>query len=224
MRISLLLIAVIVLAACGDNAAPVSGSRESSPLRSEIPPSAGSPARACNEGGAYFSGTPLAHREGWYGRHLRVLGEQPFCANADETFEAYRLTWLPSFHPSVIVRIERSSGPYHLAAKVESGAGGYEPGHLARDTSFTLAEADGREFVRLLNSAHFWARPTEPPPDRAQGADGAQWILEGLGRNRYHVVDRWSPDIEGPDAPYRRLLEWMLSHSGLAAPELVREY
>jgi len=212
------------LAACGNNAAPSNVSAERASLLIEIPSNAGSAARACSQTDTYFASTPLTDREGWYGKHLRVLGERPLCASSDATPEVYRLTWLPSFHPTVIVRIQRSSGDYHLTAKAESGAGGYEPGHLARDTSFTLREAEASEFAGLLSAARFWAMPTEPPPNGTIGSDGAQWVLEGLVRNRYHVVDRWSPEKNGPDAHYRRLAEWMLARSGLAARRLVREY
>jgi hypothetical protein len=168
--------------------------------------------------------TALTDREGWYGEHLRALGERPFCDSADVPAEVYRLTWLPSFDPTVVVRIERTLNKYVLTARTESGAGGYEPGHLARDTSYTMGEAERLEFVSLLTAAGFWALPTEPPPDGMVGVDGAQWVLEGFARGRYHVVDRWSPRTTGPDGRYRQLAEWMLQCSGLVASGLVREY
>lgn len=189
----------------------------------EAPPRAGAAARQCGSATEYFDGTPLADREGWYGDHLRALGERPLCAGPGAPAEVYRLTWLPSFHSSVVVRVEREAATYRLTAKTESGAGGYDPGHLARDTSFTLGEPDVTEFERRLAAAHFWTLSTDPPKT-AMGLDGSQWVLEGITSGRYHVVDRWSPNVHGPDAQYRELAEWMLARSTLAQAEVVRMY
>ena len=188
---------------------PVVGSSEPPRLATlvEVPADAGRPARSCRDASEYFASTPLADREYWYGAHLRVLEERPLCAGADERTEVYRLTWLPSFDPSVVVDIERDSDTYRITAKIESGAGGYQPGHLASDTSYALTDAEVREFARLLSAARYWALPTEPPPNGMMGLDGSQWVLEGVSGGRYHVVDRWSPKREGPDAAYCRLGE-----------------
>jgi hypothetical protein len=40
----------------------------------------------------------------------------------------------------------------------------------------------------------FWSLSTNPPKNpNVFGVDGAQWILEGVRDEQYHVVDRWSP-------------------------------
>ena len=183
--------------------------------RFTVPAGAGIPARPCGDSLAYFAGTAITHCEAWYGKHLTALQEPVLCQSSlEEAKEIYRLTWLPSFHPSVVVRIDSDTAGLHLTAKVESGAGGYEPGHLARDTVFMLTETQAREFADLLSAADFWRSPTVPPPDRAMGLDGAQWVLEGIANSRYHVVDRWSPEAGGPDARFRALCEWLLARSG----------
>ena len=222
-KFTLLLLGCAALA-CGHDPVGAAGECDRAATLVEIPPTAGLAASPCDDGEAYFAMTSLADREEWYGKHLRALGEHPLCDSAGVPAEVYRLTWLPSFHPTVVVRIERTLSAYILIAKAESGAGGYEPGHLARDTTYTLGEGERAEFVSLLSAADFWTVPTTPPPDRLGGFDGAQWVLEGLGRGRYHVVDRWSPPTNGPDARYRQLAAWMLQRSGLAAPDLVRAY
>ena len=33
-----------------------------------------------------------------------------------------------------------------------------------------------------------------PSKKETLGLDGARWILEGLKKGRYHVVERWSPE------------------------------
>jgi len=184
----------------------------------------GLPTRPCDMTNEFFAGMAIADREGWYGAHLRSLGEPVLCGEKGTGQTIIRLTWLPSFHPSVVVRVERHSTRYRLEAKIESGAGGYEPGHLVRDTVTTLSATDAEEFERLLEAADFWRLPTVPASDGTVGLDGAQWVIEGLSDGRYHVVDRWTPDRKGPTADFRNLAEWLLAKSELVAAELVREY
>lgn len=187
-------------------------------------PAATQPATPCPTGNGFFPGTAIEDRAGWYGKHLVALGERPLCQGNERAEEVYRLTWLPSFHPSIVVRVECDSACYRLVAKRESGAGGYDPGHLDTTRVIELDDASRRELARLLAAADFWRMPTVPPPDSVVGLDGAQWILEGRTGGRYHVVDRWSPDRNGPDAHYRALAEWLLARSGLASARLVKEY
>jgi hypothetical protein len=208
-----------MLSACG--AAPLGAQAPSRASLVGVPLQAGQASRPCNASAQFFASTPLADHEGWYGKHLRVLGERPLCGSAAEV---YRLTWVPSFHPTIVVRVARDSAGYLLRAKRESGAGGYEPGRLVVDTSIRLVKSDVDALRRLLGAAHFWSLPSKPAPDGTVGTDGAQWVMEGLVAGRYHVVDRWSPRAEGPHARYRQLAEWLLMRSGLASRSLVREY
>jgi len=213
-----------ILGACADPAAQpaIPHSQVTLPV---IPNTVGVVAHSCDRVGARFlAGTSLADREGWYGSQLRAAGEHPLCQSPEQAQVVYRLTWIPSFHPSVIVCIERTSVGYQLRAKTLSGAGGYDPGHLARDTVSSLAGTDLATLARLLAAARFWQLPTTPLPDGMIGLDGAQWMLEGLSDGRYHVVDRWSPNSDGPDAAFRQLAEWLLARSGLVDASIVREY
>ena len=168
--------------------------------------------RACSaRESAYFAGTPLAEREDWYGKHLRAAGEAPLCPGASA--EQYRFLWLRSFHRPVVVRIEVSAaGSAMLVAKELDGAGGYEPGRVARDTSFALAPERWAEMRRLLDDG-FWRMPTAPA-DTVFGLDGAQWVLEGTATGQYHVVDRWTPEHSPGAAPYRAACLALLRVSG----------
>lgn len=45
--------------------------------------------------------------------------------------------------------------------------------------------------TRAMFTKHdFWAMPSTIED---QGLDGSQWIFEVATKNRYHVVNRWSP-------------------------------
>jgi len=85
---------------------------------------------------------------------------------------------------------------------------------LTRWSVTSLTRQQGTGFLAALEQADYWKLPTSDGRcDRVAGpafvvcADGAQWVLEGLRLDRYHVVDRWS----SREIPYRgavlRLLE-----------------
>ena len=196
-------------------AVDVACSHRPAPSLIAVDDSAGQPARQCSEASGYFTNTAIADHELWYGKHLLAMHETPLCIRPGLHIETYRLTWLPSFNHSVIVRLELDSGKYLLHARSETGAGGYEPGSLAHDSVMALDSGDVRVLSDLLQRSNFWTMPTILP--RPGGIDGAQWIMEGLVGNRYHVVDRWSPQPDGADSTYRELAAWLLSKSGLAS-------
>jgi hypothetical protein len=85
---------------------------------------------------------------------------------------------------------------------------------LTRWSVTRFSRQHGTEFLVALEQADYWNLPTvDLRCDRVAGpvfvvcADGAQWVLEGVRVDRYHVVDRWS----SREIPYRaavlRLLE-----------------
>jgi len=179
--------------------------------------------RPCSADNRFFAGTAIAEREAWYGKQLRALEERPLCTGSTQVLESYRFTWIPSFDPAVVVRIDVTATGYQLTGKILDGAGGYEPGALARQVIHSLSDADVARFSDLLGLARFWEVPTVPR-QRSLGCDGAQWVLEALSPKGYHVVDRWTPYSQGPDRQFRAVAEWMLEMSGLVPVNLVKEY
>ena len=171
-----------------------------------------------------FAGTELADRDGWYGAQLRALRERGLCADGNVASDRFRFSWIPTFHPSVVVLAERTPSGPRLTAKILSGAGGYEPGTVQRARFIELSESEWTELLNLITASQFSTAPQAEPPRNAIGADGAQWILEGVRNGRYNVVDRWSPRRDGPYARHRAVGEWLLRRSGLVPPTLLREY
>lgn len=174
----------------------------------------------------------LRHRNGWYGSQLRATGQGPLCRGSDPSTSVFRLTWIPSFHPTVMVRIEQRGTTYSLYAVRLTGAGGYDPGSKARDTTVSIASSDWEEWTRLLSAARFWEASTDESDSAVTphgkvvvmvGADGAQWLLEGRRGDQYHAVDRWSPHAE-PNLPFRKACEWLLKRSGLVDSAVVADY
>jgi hypothetical protein len=175
----------------------------------------------------------LADRDAWYGSQLRAGGEGPLCAEASPTDEVYRLAWIPSFHHTVIVRVEKRGSDYSFSAAQLSGAGGYEPGTLGDKVSESLSESEWNVWLELLSQSRFWRAHTiaddtvfDASGKRTElvGLDGAEWLLEAVRGGEYHAVDRWSPLANGPDAAFRRACSWLLHRSGFAPDTLVSEY
>jgi hypothetical protein len=130
----------------------------------------------------------------WYSKHLLAAKEPSLyeAARRPGGNDVIRFTWLPSFHPPVIVRVEglRSASP-HLIAKQLSGAGGYDPGVVAKQIDRRLSPVEAVALRHVLLRTNVFDLPAL---ECRGGMDGAKWIVEGLGKDGYHFVARWSPD------------------------------
>ena len=169
----------------------------------------------------------------WYGNQLRAAGERSLCADANAGNEVYRLAWIPSFHHTVIIRIERRGGDHSFNAVQLSGAGGYEPGTPQEQITVAISESEWKSWLALIARARFWEAQTiaadtifDSTGARVGfvGVDGAQWILEAKRFTDYHAVDRWSPLSTGPDGAFRAACSWLLHRSGLVPDTLIAEY
>jgi hypothetical protein len=129
----------------------------------------------------------------WYSAQLRALKEPSLLdLGKDPTAHCFRFLWLRTFHHPIAVRIEvKSDGTGALTIKEASGAGGYAPGRLIRNTNRSLSSAQVSAFLALVDRLSFWTTPN--PGDDQIGLDGSQWIIEGVKGGKYHVVDGWSP-------------------------------
>lgn len=145
----------------------------------------------------------------WYSKHLSAMDE-PSLVSATEG-EYYRFLWLRSFHRPIAVRIWRTGNKSSLLVKEMDGAGGYEPGKLVINETRPLTEAEWKEFLGLLDKSCYWQMPVNK---EIAMTDGAQWILEGARKGRYHIVDRQSPE----SGDYREACLFLLKISGLKVP------
>jgi len=104
---------------------------------------------------------------------------------------------LPSFQLPISVRltVNRDGSGSIVARSVDTHTGiiGKVPSDTGRhvvDKNIVVAKVDVDALLLELQAFSFWSMPTE---ERQLGLDGSQWILEGVRRGEYHVVDRWSP-------------------------------
>jgi hypothetical protein len=137
-------------------------------------------------------------RATWYANTLVALDEPSlFASRDDKSLQVYRFLWLPSFQLPISVRLTVNPDGTGLivARSVDTHTGvlgkiASDTGRLVVDKNVVVEKAQVDVFLRELQAFSFWTMPTEI---RQSGMDGAQYILEGVRRGEYHVVDRWSP-------------------------------
>jgi hypothetical protein len=129
----------------------------------------------------------------WYSQELEVLKEPSLLAlSRNPSSESYRFLWLRTFNHPVAVRLDiREDGIGVITTKVASGTAGFRPGQLSENMSRPLMREQTQAFLKRLGKVGFWSLPN--PINDQTGTDGSQWIIEGVKKGNYHVVDRWSP-------------------------------
>jgi hypothetical protein len=149
----------------------------------------------------------------WYSLALYEMREPSLSCGASVP-EQYRLLLLPTWGPPTAVRVTKVGKHPIFTAIALRGSGGYRLGEVALWRARRLSKQEGDELDATLIRADFWRTPTHDY-DR-YGGDGAQWILEGRKGDRYHVVDRWSPE----DGPFREACVRLLNLAH-ATPDVV---
>jgi hypothetical protein len=140
----------------------------------------------------------------WYGGALLALHEPPLLgARPKSRTSVLRFLWLRSFHPEVAVRVEAGPARCRVVTTIlhrrpepalVEGSGTipleFVFGAVARRDSVDLPAQRCEPLLHHLDDAGFWSAPVTK---EVNGLDGAEWVIEGVGRGRYHVVDLWSP-------------------------------
>lgn len=136
----------------------------------------------------------------WFSAHLRAMREPSLSCGQLAASESYRFLWLRTFHEPIAVRVSRTGERHTLDAVILDGAGGYDPGKVARRVQRELTQADWTRVSLALEQMNFQSMPSAEPwdvsEDPATGGlilrtsnDGAQWILERRSGS-YHAIDR----------------------------------
>lgn len=128
-----------------------------------------------------------------YSRTLAAAREPSLfvASTIEQPKSALRFTWLRSFDPPVVIRVEWNGLTGQLFAKQLLGVGGYEPGEVNRSFRRRLGPWETFRLRYMLWRADLFRAP---PKDCAPGLDGAAWIFEGVDNNGYHFLERWSPE------------------------------
>lgn len=168
------------------------------------------PRRHLPPDGGYFPAGAVEF-EALYEPQLRAMAEPAMSSVAGDVAEAYRFTWVRTFHPAVAVRVELRTDGAVLEAVVLSGQGGYEPGEVRQRVARRLSADEWRRVEDAIARARFWELELEVD----LGFDGSGWLLEGVRGGEYRAVEQCSPKPDSADAEFRRLCLSLLESSGL---------
>jgi hypothetical protein len=152
----------------------------------------------------------------WYSKHLTALQEPSLweLSKQDAKAHVYRFLWLRSFdHPVAIRLAVKPDGTGLLTTKMTSGQGGHEPGRLIRIRIARSSQQQTQWFLDRIEEANFWKLPSRE--ELGVALDGAQWIFEALKDGKYHIVDRWSPDVRTPARILGEIMLFDLAHMKL---------
>ena len=137
----------------------------------------------------------------WYVRQWRAAEEPSLLLQSQDpkSLRSERFTWLRTFHAPVFVRLDwLADGQVRMTATELTGAGGYDPGVVARRVERLLSREERADLDR--------AKRTLKPFRQFSltcwgGLDGSQWMLEASESGKHVFIDLWSPE-EGPVRAY----------------------
>jgi hypothetical protein len=139
---------------------------------------------------------------------FRAFQELPLYALPDCVDEAYSLTWIPSFHEPVLVRVWRKGDQSFIVAKALDSKGWSKFGEVRESNSRPLTKFEWRDFTDLLSRASYWELPETVVEVVPQ--DGAVWLVDGLRSKQYHWVRR-----QVPKEQYAEICKHLIRLSGL---------
>lgn len=123
-----------------------------------------------------------------FGRlHENPLNKMPDCVS-----ETYRLTWVPSFHRTSIVRFWSSTDGQFVTIKRLDRTPENRNGVNFTENTRRLTAMEWDDTINLISAYDFWN--IAPTKKEALPNDGAGWLLEGSRGNQYHTVFRVTPD------------------------------
>ena len=148
----------------------------------------------------------------WYSKNLLDIKEPNiYSYNCDD--EIYRFTWLRSFHNPIAIRFQKHNNIYTLFTKELLDYRGYIPQEIKVNTETEMTFEEWERFKNKINYTNFWNTASNDQLPRPH--DGAEWILEGFSKKKYHFIVRTSPS----DKNYRDCCKYLLSLAELNIPK-----
>jgi hypothetical protein len=148
----------------------------------------------------------------WFSQMLFAL-QEPTLLNYSGNIEIFRFTWLRTFHNPIAIRIQKQNDTISLILKVSNGQGGYNPGHIITDKTINITITEWNNFINKIEQIDFWNLSVRDPG--MLGNDGAEWILEGVFKNKYHFTTRWSPG----QSEYGKCCRYLIELSKIEIPK-----
>lgn len=157
-----------------------------------FPASYGEPSIVCDHSSRPIELIREIERD-WYPRQWQAAYEPSLYLLAEQGTPpefVLRFSYIPSFDPSIFIRIHKDGNGLRLIAKEMNGAGGYEPGKIARSKEVRLTSGEAMKLQSLLAKNRLF---DEVPDTCEMGFDGSKWIFEVVDLQGYRMVKRWSP-------------------------------
>lgn len=159
------------------------------------------------------SARPIARNGNWLGQELAATAEISLYHLA-RTGEAdiVRFLWMPSFHPTVRVRIEGlASATPRLIATQGSQRGGRGWSGIAARIDRLLTHNEVQAIRPLLDPATLF--PADGRNEGSHDLDGAEWLIERVSGRCYIVATEHGPDrgaLRSAGEAMLRLTGWKL--------------
>ena len=131
--------------------------------------------------------------EEWYPDQWMAAREPSFYLFSEQEVPpnfALRFSYIPSFSPSIFVRVQEQEGAYILYAKRMDGTGGYEPGTIASSKRIKLSDQEVADLKQLIREDALFE---EKADGCSYGFDGSEWLFELVDPQGYRFVKRGSP-------------------------------
>jgi hypothetical protein len=122
----------------------------------------------------------------------RIHEPSLFMARTNIAAREYRLLYLPAWSSPVVIRIHQSlhgsSLRIHAWSQPNSAGDRFGPFVAEKRCDDLL----WKQLTEQLRALGFWERTSHR--DEPEGLDGYRFVLEGLDRGTYHLVDRYGAD------------------------------
>lgn len=151
-------------------------------------------------------------RNNWYSKQLSALDEPKLFI--DYKHDAYRFTWLRTFHNPISIRVEKISNSIFIIVKQSNGAGGYNPGKLIVNDTINLSSNQWENLKNKVENLNFWNIPSVKKNDLIT-TDGSEWIFEAKIGDNYHMAFVQN----GYDKVIRELCLYLLKLSNIKIKE-----
>jgi hypothetical protein len=149
--------------------------------------------------GAFDDSATDQYMGDYYSGHLRNLDEPSLLRlSADAGMESYRFLWLRAFDPPIVIRLDvKADGTGTVTAKIADGQSGFPATcrKVVKNVSRAVTREQVQGFRALMGRMDFWSIATNEDPMDVAEDDGSEWVIEAVKGGKYHVVARWSPDV-----------------------------
>ena len=128
----------------------------------------------------------------WYSKHLNSLGEPILYTKTNKQKNIIRFTHLGTWSKPFSYRLEKKGEKLKITYNQTRGLGGYKAGRRIKHKTKEIKLEKWEQIIEKVDNIDFWNIETHDPN---MILDGAEWILEILIDEKYHLVTRNSPEV-----------------------------